>query len=103
MHPLTKTAALVGTLAAFTSLVTQAQDRSVPDGVWVRDGYKLTVAESTIKSPRFLLNGPNGSLYVSVIKSGEIKTLKDNDGDGYFESVTTYVDGFTGKQMLQGM
>jgi glucose/arabinose dehydrogenase len=103
MHPFTKAAVLVGTLAAFTGLVSQAQDRTVPDGVWVRDGYKLTVAESTIKSPRFILNGPNGSLYVSVIKSGEIKTLKDNDGDGYFESVTTYVDGFTGKQMLQGM
>ncbi len=27
---------------------------NVPDGVWVRDGFKLTVVEDTIQKPRFL-------------------------------------------------
>lgn len=94
---------ILGLSTLVATATVHAQDRSVPDGVWVRPGFKLTVAESTIKSPRFLQTGPNGSLYVSVPKTGTIKTLKDNDGDGYFESVTTYVNGFEGKQILQGM
>lgn len=100
MNPF-KNLLICGALAS--SLSSVAQDRSVPEGVWVRDGFQLTVAESTIESPRFLQNGPDGAVYVSVPKIGAIKTLKDNDGDGYFESVTTYVDGFPGGAILQGM
>ena len=103
MKPAPKATTFIVTMTVLGVVAPLAQDRTVPDGVWVRDGYQLTVAESTIKSPRFLQSGPDGSVYVSVPKIGSIKTLKDHDGDGYFESVTTYVDGFPGKSILQGM
>src|SRR5688572_19282211 len=81
--------------------IATAQD--VPNGVWVRPGFKLTVAEGTIKSPRFLENGPDGVLYVSVPKEGRIKACRDKDKDGTYEIVTTYLEGHEAKNILQGM
>jgi glucose/arabinose dehydrogenase len=68
-----------------------AADRAVPEGVWVREGYRLTVAEDTIKMPRFMKFGPQGKLYVSVPTDGTIYELRDRDGDGYFETKTAFV------------
>ena len=75
----------------------------VPDGVWVRDGYKLTVAEDTIRSPRFMEFGPEGVLYVSVPRNGEIMACRDKDGNGSYESVTTYVTGHSRGKILQAL
>ena len=69
-----------------------AQDRAVPAGVWVRDGYELTVAEATIDGPRFMAFGEGGELYVSLPTAGQIRACRDRDGDGYFETVTTYIE-----------
>ncbi len=73
----------------------QAPAREVPAGAWVREGCKLTVAESTIRRPRFLCFGPDGMLYVSLPDVGEVQSCKDRDGDGYFETVNTFVSGHT--------
>ena len=70
-----------------------APDRRAPAGVRVRAGYELTVAESTIKNPRFMRFGPDGTLYVSLPNVGEIKACRDKDGDGYFETGATFVHG----------
>ena len=40
--------------------------KGVPPGVWVREGYRLTVAVEDLKIARFLALGPEGTLYVSV-------------------------------------
>src|SRR5688572_5258235 len=80
-----------------------AANVDVPNGVWVRPGFKLAVAESTIKAPRFLENGPNGTLYVSVPSQGRIKACLDKDKDGTYETVTDYIEGHESKQILQGM
>lgn len=80
-----------------------AQAQNVPAGIWVRPGFKLTVAESTIKAPRFLENGPNGVLFVSVPRDGQIKALQDKDGDGNYEASTTWVEGRDSKQIAQAM
>ncbi len=93
--------AIAGT--ALLALGTQIQAADVPEGIWVRPGYKLTVAESTIRAPRFMEFGPGGVLYVSVPKTGEIKACRDKDGDGVYEAVTTYVSGYSGKNILQAM
>ncbi len=103
MHHFMRTMLLLAAAAAGASLTARAQDRSIPEGVWVRPGFQLTIAANAIKSPRFLQTGPDGALYVSVPKIGAIKTLRDADGDGYYESIATYVDGFAGKQILQSM
>ncbi|MEW6250215.1 MAG: hypothetical protein AB1716_06190 [Planctomycetota bacterium] len=68
------------------------QQRTVPSGVRVRSGCALTVAEATIRMPRFLRFGAGGELYVSVPNAGQIKACRDKDGDGHFETVTTFVD-----------
>ncbi len=71
-----------------------AADRDVPDGVSVRDGFELTVAQGELNSPRFLELGPDDTLYVSLPNAGQIKACRDADGDGYYEQVTTYVNGY---------
>ena len=73
------------------SLVGAAADREVPQGIWVRPGYRLSVAENTIKLPRFMKVGPEGTLYVSVPTDGVIYALRDRNRDGYFETKTTFV------------
>jgi len=75
----------------------------VPDGIWVRDGFELTVAEDTIKKPRFMALDPDGTLYVSVIAEGKILACKDKDGDGKYESVTPFIDVNGNKTRLQGV
>jgi glucose/arabinose dehydrogenase len=77
--------------------------QTLPTGVWVRPGFKLTIAEATIKAPRFLANGPDGILFVSVPREGRIKACQDKDHDGTYETVTTYLEGHDPKNIMQGM
>ncbi|MHC4266668.1 MAG: PQQ-dependent sugar dehydrogenase, partial [Planctomycetota bacterium] len=57
----------------------------------VREGFELTVAQADIQVPRFMEIGPDGTLYVSLPHQGQIKACMDKDGDGYYESVNTFV------------
>jgi glucose/arabinose dehydrogenase len=66
---------------------------SVPEGIRVRTGYELTVAQDTIQRPRLLALGPDSVLYVSLPDAGEIKACRDTDKDGYYETVATFVSG----------
>lgn len=76
---------------------------NVPEGIWVRPGYELTVAVSTIEAPRFLAFGPQERLFVSVPKQGKIYLCEDADGDGRFEQATVFVEGKDPKSILQGL
>jgi glucose/arabinose dehydrogenase len=76
---------------------------TVPEGVWVRDGYSLSVATDSITAPRFLATGPNGTLFVSVPKEGRIIACTDANGDGSYEKLTTFVEGKDPKTILQGI
>ncbi len=93
---------VLGLLAGEASL-SAARAAEVPDGVWVRDGYALSVVIDTIKAPRFLAVGPDGTLYVSVPKDGKIVACKDADGDGRYESLTTFIEGRDPNSILQAM
>ncbi len=75
----------------------------VPAGVWVRDGYTLSVAVDGIKLPRFLAMGPNNTLFVSVPKEGKIMACRDTDGNGTYETMTTFVEGKAPNTILQGL
>ena len=75
----------------------------VPDGIWVRDGYKLTVAVDSLKSPRFLAYGPDNTLYVSVPKEGKVYACKDADGNGSYEAVSPFIEGRNPKMIPQGI
>ena len=83
--------------------LTVARAAEVPEGIWVRPGYRLTVAESTIKAPRFMAFGADGTLFVTVPNAGRVLACRDKDGDGTFESVVTYVEGHDPKNILQGV
>ncbi len=77
-----------------------AQTERPDSSIQVREGFSLTVVQASIKGPRFLKFGSDGTLYVSLPGSGEIKSCRDADGDGYFEKVETFVEGH---QTVHGM
>ena len=80
-----------------------AEPEGISKGIWVRDGFKLTVAEGSIKAPRFMAFGSEGALFVSVPREGAIKICRDKDGDGSYEAVSNFVEGHDAKNILQGM
>jgi glucose/arabinose dehydrogenase len=88
-------------LAAFVCSDISAQE--VPPGVWVRPGFNLSIAESSIKAPRFMEFDSKGTLYVSVPREGKIYACRDKDGDGKYETVTTFLEGHEPNKILQGM
>ncbi len=92
-----------GTLAFSLFGPSTSRAAEMPAGVWVRDGYQLTVAVDGIKMPRFLAFGPNSTLFVSVPKEGKIIACRDTDGDGAFETQTPFVAGKEPPTILQGL
>jgi glucose/arabinose dehydrogenase len=95
-----RAATLLACLGLTTTFATTAE---IPEGIWVRDGYQLTVAVDAIKTPRFLAYGPGNTLFVSVPKEGRIMAGKDTDGDGKYETLTPFVEGKDPGTILQGM
>jgi glucose/arabinose dehydrogenase len=77
----------------FSSCENHAQTESVDPRIKLRPGYQLSLAQNSIKNPRFLKWSPEGILYVSLPGSGEIKACFDSDADGYFEKVENFVSG----------
>lgn len=82
---------------------TAAVSAAIPDGIWVRPGYELTVAVDSIQTPRFLAFGNNGELFVSVPNKGTIYLCKDLGDDGRFKQVSPYIQGKKPGSVLQGM
>lgn len=60
----------------------------------VRDGYQVTIASEPMEETRFMEFDDEGTLYVSSPNQGEIKTLRDTDGDGVYEIIATYVSDY---------
>lgn len=77
------------TLHLLAAAVVHAAD--VPDGVWVREGYELTVAMTLDVPPRFITMDDAGTLYISHPRQGEIRAARDTDGDGVYDAVTIFV------------
>ena len=89
---------LIGTLlllsGLFQVICSNAQQTSPDPAIRVRAGFTLTVAQTSLKNPRFMAFDDQGTLYVSFPGSGEIKSLQDNNHDGYYETVKTFVKGY---------
>lgn len=96
-------AVLFPSLAAAAGIPPAVIPPGVPPGVWVREGYRLSIAIEGIKTPRFLALGPDGTLFVSVPREGKIMACRDTDGDGRFESMVAFVSGKEPQSILQGM
>lgn len=76
-------------------------DKSVPAGVWVRPGYKLTVAAVLEDKPRFLCFGPDGTLFVSHPGVGSISILRGLDGNGFYQQVGDFITDMDKVQAMQ--
>lgn len=92
-----------GLIAALTQSPSSVSAADVPAGVWVREGYALSVAVEGIKAPRFLAVGPDGTLFVSVPKEGRIVACRDTNGDGQFDALVPFVTGKEPATILQGL
>lgn len=70
----------------------QAGDpRGVPEGVWVRDGFELTLAAQLPGPARFMALGDTGSLYVSDPNRGVVRALHDDNADGVYDRQTAFL------------
>jgi len=88
--------AFIGVLLLISLLVScenQIPGEEANTLIRIREGYRLTVVQDSIKNPRFLKLGPDGTLYVSLPGDGEIIACRDEDGDGYYERLATFVKG----------
>ncbi len=57
------------------------------DRITVPAGFHITIFADGVAGARFLALGPDGSLYVSLMGSGQIARLPDADGDGLADEV----------------
>jgi len=70
------------------------QERPTVDPqIAVRDGFELTMAVPDIAQARFMAFGPDGTLFVSVPDTGQIKACRDENNDGSYEQIATFVKG----------
>ncbi len=88
------TALLILLTGSIHSFASHHESDVLPDGIWVRPGYELTVADDTIEKPRFMQVSPDGVLYVSVPAENAIKACFDEDKDGKYETIVNYVEGY---------
>ena len=65
----------------------------VPDDVRVRKGYRVTVASPALERARFMQIGDDGTLYLSQPRDHRISSLKDEDGDGVYETQAVFYQG----------
>ncbi len=85
---------LLSFLGILLALNISAQQTTPNPAIKVRDGYKLSVVENTLKNPRFMVLDDQQTLFVSFPDNGEIKSLKDLNNDGYYETVKTFLSDY---------
>lgn len=62
-----------------------------PPAFTVRPGYAVSVAAADVTGARFMAFDDAGTLYVSNPAGGEIHSMLDQDGDGYYETRGVFV------------
>jgi glucose/arabinose dehydrogenase len=85
------------------SLTTAADNPRLGPGVpafTVRPGYRVTLAADHLKNARFIEFDDTGTLYLSEPGPGKIIALRDQNGDGVYESQSDFV---TGQRTVHGM
>lgn len=98
LRPFLLTLSLACSFSSFAAA--QRTGPGVPE-FWVRPGYKVTVAAENLGNEvRFIEFDNQGRLYLSQPGGQKILQLRDNDGDGVFE---TKADFITGKDQVHGM
>lgn len=57
------------------------------------DGFEVTVFAHDLGEPRMLAVGPDGTVYVTRRKPGDVVAMRDTDGDGTADQVGSVVEG----------
>jgi glucose/arabinose dehydrogenase len=67
-----------------------------PDGVMplAPKGFSVTIFATRVGNARWLRVAPNGDVFMASSGDGRIVLLRDADGDGVAETVTTFAGGF---------
>ena len=67
-----------------------------PDGAMPRvpEGFVASVFASGLSHPREMSVGPDGTIYVSQTREGNVLALRDSNGDGKADMRVTFADGF---------
>lgn len=71
-------------------------DPSIASRLGVPAGYRVTLFASGLGQPRMMEVGPDGTVYVTRRNAGDVLALRDGDGDGRAEQVSTFASGLTG-------
>jgi glucose/arabinose dehydrogenase len=71
-------------------LFAQSADHKVNPEIWVRPGYKLTIAVDSPIRARHMCLGPDGTLYYGTTPDNVIMAAKDKNHDGYYETLTQF-------------
>ena len=91
-------AALVTGIAA-TRAALPALGPGVPSFT-VRPGFRVTLAASHLSEARFLCFDNHGTLFVSGPGHGQILALRKADAHGKFQSITTFIHGYSHVQCM---
>ena len=67
-----------------------------PNGVQpqVPEGFVASIFASGLTHPREMSVGPDGTIYVSQTREGNVVALRDSDGDGKADMRVIFADGF---------
>jgi glucose/arabinose dehydrogenase len=60
----------------------------------VPPGFRVNVFASSLADARWLLVAPNGDVFLTEPSNGRVMLLRDKDGDGTADLVTTFAEGF---------
>ncbi len=70
---------------------------SRPEGAWpvAPEGFEVTEFATGLSQPRAIVRAPNGDLFVAESRAGQIRLLRDADGDGKPELSRVFAEGLT--------
>lgn len=66
-----------------------------PEGAWpiVPEGFKVTEFATRLSVPRVIITAPNGDLFIAESQIGQVRVLRDADGDGTPEVKEIFTKG----------
>ena len=66
-----------------------------PDGAWPKapEGFKVTEFATGLRNPRVIMTAPNGDNFVAESNAGQVRVLRDADGDGKPEVSRVFAKG----------